>query len=174
MDREKEETQLHYFGFSSNVFQNQYKEIVKMKIESVLRESAEFISKSLNKEIDVDKVTKEVSPTVVKQIEPFVTSMNEKFDKTIEIPDTVPFLDAAGVQSVDKETLETQQAQFEELVKTYMRNKYLLEALNKENHQYKKLHGALTKEELIYANMPNITNELITVKDVEKAYKELE
>lgn len=39
---------------------------------------------------------------------------------------------------------------------------------------YKKYTNILAKEELIYQKSSDITNELVTVKDVEKSFKEVD
>lgn len=147
--------------------------LVGLKVDLVLEESTDYISKALNKKIEKEPL-KAVSSVIIDELKPFTKAMNEKFDKVFDIPETVPLLDQIAPQNVDKEVVDTMKGKYEELIKTYMRNKYLLEALKVENNQYKKIFGALTKEEMIYLNMPNITNEVITVNDIEKAFKELE
>lgn len=91
-----------------------------MKVDFVVEESIDFVNKSLNKQVDMKTLKECVVQPVITQLDPFVKSMNLKFEKCFDIPDCVPLLDQVH-QNVSQDTVDKMKAQFDVLIKTYMR-----------------------------------------------------
>lgn len=184
---------LFFVLLNSNTFYSTDKTLVETRVDAVVEESIALINKSLNKEVQVEPLKEAVSKAIVNDLNPFIQSMNLKMDECLDIPETVPLLDQ-GTLNPSKETLETMQGQFDELMRTYMRviviflgfysaftsisisfqNKYLLDATKAELEQYKEISEAAGKEEAIYQKVAVIANDFITVKDLEKSVNEID
>uniref|UniRef100_A0A336K0Z2 CSON011311 protein n=1 Tax=Culicoides sonorensis TaxID=179676 RepID=A0A336K0Z2_CULSO len=171
MDFVKEETQQHFFGFSSSFFKNEYNTFVGAKVDSLIEESLKVISESNEQKVECEKSN--INHAIEDQLVSFKMAMSVTFDKYTDIPNCVPLVDYTAFSNISEEEFHHTQTKLNNSIETFLKAKYFLEALKFENEVYKKVKEPLLKEESLYPNIITIGNDVLTITDLETINKEL-